>query len=380
MKFHQSSKKPLNFFLVRNSKNPKKMLTMQPSDQTAAPTKADKPDVVPSAPSKKRYTIQHTAPSPKKTAEVPPPHIMQSFLEEQKKKLEELRGSVFITGGPYQGPELVNIKDLFLHFMHGHDNLFYFVDHSYNPCLVKGPISEEEYTNTKNLQSLDQTLPTRYLSFFVPVNLPLGTYATYLLQPLYGMDLFEIQNSDSPLRDQELDYVICLVLKKIAALHAKGYTHGDISPENFVYSRSALDHTRIPGGPLHLIDFQEVQLASEHRAFVPYGKKNYMDPFLSKCLEFNHTPKDCYTPYCPDIYAAGVVVWGLVFNSLPVLSSLAEQGTRNYIANCRLPPIPDGLMELLVSLLDMRKDKNIQSSLDQFEESLKKSLKTPFSD
>lgn len=340
-------------------------------DAPTTPTKSKNEAAVPPAPKKKRRKIQPTAPSP--TAPIanktePTLWMIKAFVEEQKKQLEDMRGSVYITG-MYEGLVLVNLKDLFLHFMHSHHNLFYFVDHDYRPFIVKGPVTENEYEKTKALQSIGMTLPTRFLRFYVPFDLPTKRYTTYLLQPLYGSDLFEIQNSDRPLRGKELRDVICLLLKKLATLHHRGYFHGDVSPENFVYSRCLLDAKQIPGGPIHLIDFPMAGLISKHREFGPYGKTNYTEPFLKNCLEFQHKPPDWYRPEYPDIFAVGIVIWTMVFNSLPVLIELAKQGTKNYILNCGLPPLSDGLLDLLESLIDTSKEKSVQSSLDKFEES-----------
>lgn len=347
-----------------------------PDTPPATPTKAIQDEaVVPPAPRKPVFKLSLTAASPTKptdTSMLQNPIDVQSVIAAQKEQFKNLNGFVYCNV-LYEVPSYCNLQYLFkLCFFQG-NNISVFKDHTYeqNPFLVKGPISEDEFKKTEALEIHGLTLPMTYLRF--AVDLPTGfatdakAWTYYLGQPMLETDLFEIEYSYNPLGYEEKMDVICLLLEKLAAFHEIGYTHGDVSLENIVYTRL----TKIPGGPLHYIDFECSEYMYGTRNFKLYGKRDYTDPYLKNSLEQKQLLPDWYYETYPDIFAVGMVIWNLVFGIRPSLSDLAEQGTKNYINNCKLPKVSDGLLDLLASLLDCVSGKSVQSSLDKFQQCLK---------
>lgn len=328
-------------------------------------------------------TTQYTPVSPPQMAnqeekpEQPTMEILTGIIiARQQTQFEYLQGFFYHSYGSDQPFIYTNLRYIYSKFQGRKNNIFLFEDTYGRSSLVKGPVSENEYKMTRTLNDLKLTLPISFIKFRSELpaglpNLPEGSKIEtfYLGQPKINSDLFNKQISDNPLSQNEVVNVICMILKQLDALHTKGYCHYDVSLENIVID---LDD---PDGLLCcFIDFaHSFQMVGE-RKFPEYGKEGYTDPLLTYCNDKNLYLPPWYTEKYPDVYAIGVVIFSIVFGVQPDPADIMEFGVKNYVLRCGLLPFYEGVLELIVSLMDPREGKSIQSSLDIFEKSLIKRI------
>lgn len=303
----------------------------------------------------------------------PPQLLLGMIIGHQQFQLENTQGYFYhrAFGSKEPFPIYTRLRYLYSSFKGRTNNIFEFEDYSGRSVLVKGPVSKHEFDISNALCIKKLTLPINFITFESELpnltNFPTGSKMEtfYLEQPKMASDLFNKQTSDNPLSQTEVVEVIRQVLKQLADFHTNGYYHGDVSLENIVINPD------IPKDSVRFIDFARSYQMLGERKFPQYGKEGYTDPFLTYCNDKNLLLPDWYQEKDPDIYAAGVVIFSLVFGVLPEPADMIELGVKNYILRCGLLPFSEGVVELIVSLIDTRQGKSIQSSLDIFEQSLK---------
>ena len=326
------------------------------------PTKKQESPVLPPAPKKRSYGVMVSQ--------------QEDFIIRQKQEMQTLEATV-VANHLYTPPTQCKMTALYSRFVETKANMFVFENEKKGRVVVKGPVTPHEFNITHALESLCLSMPTDYIKFVSDVPEGLSDspqdeemVVHYLGQPLLKHDLSNLQSSGK-LLSKRLTNVILLFLGELAQFHQKGYVHGNISLKTIVYESAH------PDGPLRLIDFANSYAIARLKLwndvkFRPYGQLKYTDPVLLYHLKTGISFPTRYTEECPDIYAAGIVVYKLVFGVEPDRLAMFNCGAKDYITGRGLLPISDGVLELLVSLIDFKYDKvkSVQSSLDDFEKTL----------
>ena len=103
------------------------------------------------------------------------------------------------------------------------------------------------------------------------------TFPEHLVLELLGTDLLEMMRENGePLLHLEACLIIRDMLRGLVSVHARGYIHGDIKPENFVLSSQSGD-LDVDGINVKLIDFDNSRPISE-RNVNTRGSLAYLAP------------------------------------------------------------------------------------------------------
>eukprot|EP00826_Nyctotherus_ovalis_P014055 TRINITY_DN13883_c0_g1_i4.p1 TRINITY_DN13883_c0_g1~~TRINITY_DN13883_c0_g1_i4.p1 ORF type:complete len:325 (-),score=98.65 TRINITY_DN13883_c0_g1_i4:187-1161(-) len=174
--------------------------------------------------------------------------------------------------------------------------------------------SKKKYKSTKaNLYSESRTLENLSHPFIVSLLRPsakgklLSDYGAdsthfFLLELLEGGELITYAQTE-PLREDELRLYGLQVVEGLLYLHAKGWAHRDVKPDNIVLSKDL--------AAAKLIDFGFcTPLESDHELLAK-GTAEYLSPELNAMV-----PSDLAKA---DVFALGVTFFGLLTGHFPCL-------------------------------------------------------------
>lgn len=182
--------------------------------------------------------------------------------------------------------------------------------------------SKKKYKSTKvNLYSESRTLEKLSHPFIVSLLRPSakgklpsdsGANSThfFLLELLEGGELLTYTQA-GPLKEDELRFYGLQVIEGLDYLHAKGWAHRDVKPDNIVLSEDLTT--------AKLIDFGFcTPLESDHELLTkkPKGTAEYLSPELNSLV-----PSDLAKA---DVFALGVTFFGLLTGHFPCLRVCAQ--------------------------------------------------------
>lgn len=174
-----------------------------------------------------------------------------------------------------------------------------------------------------------------------------------VLDYVSGCELISLLEHSKRLDEPRALLLTHQILQAAAAMHAKGYGHMDISPENVLVSE---------GDRVTLIDFGQVlprtrQKPAKSQEFLPM-KPRYRAPEVAAFQSY--FPDKC------DSFSIGVVLFCMVAGCAPWVEATQEDahyayftsehgGLRNLLEG--LPPVSDKTFDLLEKLLQPNPDK-----------------------
>lgn len=130
----------------------------------------------------------------------------------------------------------------------------------------------------------------------------LGCRTVSLIFESFGSDTQWLSHRAVPLTSYEIQLYCYKLLKALDGCHARGVMHRDIKPRNVLYHRRS--------GELRVIDFGLSDLYTPEKQYNPsVASRHYKSPEL--LFEF------LYYDYAIDIWSAGCLFAGLIFNVDP---------------------------------------------------------------
>ncbi|MBB6086791.1 SUMF1/EgtB/PvdO family nonheme iron enzyme [Wenzhouxiangella marina] len=144
--------------------------------------------------------------------------------------------------------------------------------------------------------------------------------------------------------ERSLD-VLEQLLTGLAAAHAKGLIHRDIKPSNLMFSES---------GQIRIVDFGIAKAPDGQHSTVSHlglGSRNYMAP------EQRESAK--HVDARADVYSVGIVAYRMLTGKLPI-GRFADP-------NVAVPALGTALNELLLSMMDVDKDRRPKDAAEALE-------------
>ncbi|HHB90959.1 MAG TPA: serine/threonine protein kinase [Anaerolineae bacterium] len=170
-------------------------------------------------------------------------------------------------------------------------------------------------------------------------------------------DLIEQYGAMNPVLAAEIAQQVCMALDY---MHARGYAHLDVKPNNILFRRPLMPDERPEAV---LIDFGSAQ-KSERRAEVEAGALVYLPPERVRVMIGDKPPESVTDKAAADIYSVGVTLYRMLTGQLPfsgrrnkvTTAILNDNPTRPYQYNPGLRQFRE-LDELVMAMLDKRPER-----------------------